>query len=74
MREFYAPQIAMDMLDAKNEGIAIGEERGIAIGKEEGKLEGLLKTASNLLSMKMSVEQVSQATGLSIEEIKRLQK
>jgi predicted transposase/invertase (TIGR01784 family) len=62
----------------KEEGIAIGKEEGkqegIAIGEERGVEQGLLKTASNLLSMKMSVEQVSQATGLSVDKIKSLQK
>ncbi|MDR2681697.1 MAG: PD-(D/E)XK nuclease family transposase [Holosporaceae bacterium] len=76
MREFYAPQIAMDMLDAKNEGIVIGKEEGIAIGEARGKEEGIAiekrKTALKLLAKKMDIADIAEIIGLSIEEIKSL--
>ena len=68
----------------RNEGIAIGEERGITIGREEGRNEGIslgitqgehkkaVETAKKFLSMGLSVEQVADGTGLSIEEIEKL--
>ena len=52
----------------RNEGIAIGEERGISLGITQAKLE----TAKKFLSMGLSVEQVADGTGLSIEEIEKL--
>jgi predicted transposase/invertase (TIGR01784 family) len=64
--------IAIGKEEGIEEGIAIGEERGIAIGKEEGITEGKRETALNLLSMGLTVEQISQATNLSIKEIESL--
>ena len=64
----------------RNEGIAIGEERGITIGREEGRNEGIslgitqakLETAKNALSMKLTLEQIANLTGLSVEVIQDL--
>lgn len=50
------------MMTAKNEG------------KEEGKLQALIETASRMLSKGFSVEDVSDLTGLSIEEMTALSK
>ena len=55
------------------QGIAIGEQRGISIGEQRGRIEAKLDTAKNLLDMGLSLAQVAQGTGLSIEEIKELQ-
>ena len=46
---------------AKNEGIC------------QGAKEKAIETAKNLLSMNLSIENISKATGLSEEEIKNLQ-
>ena len=68
----------------RNEGIAIGRNEGIAIGEERGRNEGIslgitqgayqkaVETAKKFLSMGLSVEQVADGTGLSIEEIEKL--
>ncbi len=57
-------------------GIEKGRAEGIEKGKAEGKAEGELNKsrniAKNLLKMNMSLEQIAQATGLSIEEIQTL--
>ena len=57
-------------------GIAIGEKRGITIGRNEGISLGAyqkaVETAKKFLSMGLSVEQVADGTGLSIEEIEKL--
>ena len=42
-------------------------------GREEGREEGTKKVAINLLRMGLSVEQVAQATELSLEQIQKLQ-
>ncbi len=49
----------------------LSEERAIARqdGHAEGKLEGKIEIAKNLLKQGLSVEQISNATGLSKEEI-----
>ena len=47
---------------------------GRAEGKAEGREEGRAETALNLLKMNtLSTEQISQATGLSVEKIKELE-
>ncbi|MGP1520165.1 MAG: Rpn family recombination-promoting nuclease/putative transposase [Treponema sp.] len=40
--------------------------------KMEGRMEGIYETAKNLIGMNLSIEQIAQATGLSIEEIAKL--
>ena len=54
--------------EGRNEGIAIGEERGISLGAYQKAIE----TARKFLSMGLSVEQVANGTGLSVEEIEKL--
>ena len=44
----------------------------ISGAKEEGKKESQIAIAINLLSLGMDLETISQATGLSIEEIEKL--
>ncbi|WP_410542463.1 Rpn family recombination-promoting nuclease/putative transposase [Wolbachia endosymbiont of Tetranychus urticae] len=62
--------------EGRQEGIQIGEERGIQIGEERGREEGEMKAkiavAQNLLKAGVSVDIISQSTGLSIDEIKKL--
>ena len=61
-------------------GIAIGEKRGILLGRNEGISLGItqgayqkaVETARKFLSMGLSVEQVANGTGLSVEEIEKL--
>ena len=56
----------------RNEGIAIGEERGISIGLSQGAQQAKHETAKKFLAMGLSVEQIANGTGLSIEEIEKL--
>ncbi len=62
--------------DAKREGKSLGIEEGKALGKAEGKAEGIkentIKIARNMLNMKMSIKDISKATGLTEENIQRL--
>ncbi|MDR3224654.1 MAG: Rpn family recombination-promoting nuclease/putative transposase [Holosporales bacterium] len=57
---------------AKNEGRDEGLAEGEAIGLEKGKLEKARETAASFLAMGLSVKQVVQGTGLSLEEVLRL--
>ena len=54
--------------EAKEEGIS----QGISQGYTSGINDGIKQTAKNLLSMNMPIEDISKATGLSIEEIKKI--
>ena len=64
----------------KEEGRAEGLEKGRAEGMEKGRAEGLekgmnqrsLEIARNLLSLGLPVTQITQATGLTEEEIKQM--
>ncbi len=51
-----------------------GREEGRKEGKEEGLKEGQSKIAINLIRLGASYEIITQATGLSEEEVSRLKK
>ena len=53
---------------AREEGISIGRNEGISLGAQQKAIE----TAKNLLSIGLSQKQISQVTGLSIDEIEKL--
>ena len=61
---------------AKKKGLAEGRkegrEEGLAEGKEEGKTEERLEIAKKMLEMGLSVEQITEATCLSEEEVLKL--
>ena len=61
---------------AKREGIAEGMEKGMKQGMEKGMEQGMkqrsLEIARNLLSLGLPVDQITQATGLTGEEIQQL--
>ena len=48
-----------------------GEEKGIEKGIEKGKLEAMREIAKSFKE-KIDIEELSQHTGLSIEEIQKL--
>ena len=56
----------------KEKGISLGLSQGISQGIEEGINSEKIKTAKNLISMNMKVEDISKVTGLKIEEINNL--
>ncbi len=72
--------------EGKEEGIKEGREKGRKEGKEAGRKEGLkegreegrgeerLKIAMNLIQVGASCEIITQATGLSAEEVSKLRK
>ena len=51
---------------------AIGLAEGLAEGEKKGEHKKAIETARNFLKMGLSIEQVAQGTGLSVEEIKKL--
>lgn len=57
------------MLDgALSEGITQGKQEG----KQEGRREAILEVAKNMLSLGMTLEQITSATGLTSETLKQL--
>ena len=52
---------------------AAGMEEGIQKGKAEGKAERNIEIARNLIAKNIDIRLISEATGLTEEEIKRLQ-
>ena len=66
------------MEDMRLTGIDEGMSKGKAIGLTEGKAiglnEGKRKIAKNMLNKNMNVSIISELTGLSIEEIKEIEK
>jgi predicted transposase/invertase (TIGR01784 family) len=49
-----------------------GEEKGRIKGKIEGKMEGKIEVAQNLKKIGLSLKQISEATGFSLEELQNL--
>ena len=59
--------------DIKN-SVDTAKREGIAEGMEKGMKQRSLEIARNLLSLGLPVDQITQATGLTEEEIKQLKK
>lgn len=60
--------------EALNRGLAQGRKEGRAEGRAEGRLAGLNETALRLLSMGLSVEDVSKGTSLPLETVEEIKK
>ncbi len=54
--------------------IKTAEEKGMQKGIEKGLLEGKRKTAKNLFGLGLTIEEVSEAVELSINEVTQIQK
>ena len=68
----YTTRIMEAKTDALNEGIAIGRSEGISLGITQGAYQKAIETAKKFLAMGLSMKQVADGTGLSIEEIEKL--
>ena len=64
----YDTDIAVQREEAFEEGM----NKGLAQGISKGAKANAIETAKNLLKMGLSLEQVSQGTNLSLEEVKQL--
>ena len=69
---------ALVLENAKEYGLKYGriegQKKGLEKGHKMGRIEGIKETAKNLLNMKMNINDISKATGLSIKELKLLEK
>lgn len=61
------------LTEAKEEGKIQGKIQGKIEGKIEGKEEGKIEIAKKLISMGIGIQQVIEATGLSEQQIKKLE-
>ena len=66
--------VRKEMEKATKKALTEGRAEGRAEGKAEGKAEGRAEVAKNLLSLHLPIQQIMQATGLTQEQIKGLQK
>ena len=58
--------------EGREEGLKEGHKKGHKEGKEEGLKEGQSKIAMNLIRLGTPCEIITQATGLSVEEVSKL--
>ena len=56
------------------EGLKQGKEEGLKLGKEEGLKQGKEEIAKKLLEMNLPLKQIIEVTGLSKEEIEKIEK
>ena len=75
-KEMLEEGIARGRAEGKAEGLAEGKAEGLAEGMEKGKAEGIkenqLNTARKMLKLGMTIEEISEITGLTKEEISSL--
>ena len=67
-----AEGMAEGMVKGKAEGLAEGMEKGKAEGLAQGIRENQLSTARKMLKLGMAIEEISEITGLTKEEIGNL--
>lgn len=58
--------------EGRAEGIEEGLNKGLAKGLAKGRKEGIKENARNLKKLGATIDVISQATGLSKEEIEKL--
>ena len=59
-------------MDARKDGIQQGIRQGKSLGLAEGSRQKALETARNLRTMGLSIEDISKATGLTVQEVEQL--
>ena len=66
-------KIAISREEGRQQGKEEGLAEGLEKGKEAGAYEKAIETAKNMLSKGLDINLVSQCTGLSVEDIEKLQ-
>jgi hypothetical protein len=62
------------LAEGKAEGLAEGKAEGLAEGEAKGKAEGKAEMIRNLHALGLSIEQLAQASQLSVEEVSNVLK
>ena len=60
------------MKEGREKGMKEGREKGIKEGREEGRADKTKEIVQNMKKMGMSIEQIAQACGISVEEAEKL--
>ena len=60
------------MKEGREKGLKEGREEGRKEGREEGRADKTKEVAQNMKKMGMSIEQIAQACGISVEEAEKL--
>ncbi len=60
------------MKEGREKGLKEGREKGIKEGREKGRADKTKEVAQNMKKMGMSIEQIAQACGISVEEAEKL--
>ena len=68
------PTLENDMKSAAQQWIDEGIEKGVLMGEQKGIEQGVHKVARNMLSEGESVEKISRFTGLSMVQLKTIQR
>ncbi|MBF0410207.1 MAG: Rpn family recombination-promoting nuclease/putative transposase [Candidatus Riflebacteria bacterium] len=58
-------------MEGFQKGLKKGLKKGVRKGRQDARKE-MLQTVKNLIAMKLSLESIAQATGLSFEEVKKI--
>lgn len=66
------PAMSREEIEAMFELSDLKQTRVYQQAKEEGKLEGKLESVSGLLAIGLTVEQIAQALGLNVEDVRRV--
>ena len=68
----YATDIEVQREEAFEKGVIEGIQQGLQQGVSQGEHQAKIETAKNLLTMNLSIENISKATSLSVDEITKL--
>ena len=75
-REIYLAELRekyiMDQKAIEGAGYDKGLAAGVEIGRKQGFQQGIQQIAKKLLSQKIDLETISELTGLTLEELKKL--
>ena len=72
MERFVNDEEVREIYDKINDVERDAKERGMAEGQIEGRHSEKLEIAKNLLKMNLDIDSITQATGLTINEIEAL--
>ncbi|AIN93982.1 hypothetical protein [Treponema putidum] len=61
-----------DIAVQREESLRIGIQQGIKQGFADGSYQTKLETAKNLIGLRLSIEDIAQATGLTKEEVEAI--
>ncbi|MGP1577262.1 MAG: Rpn family recombination-promoting nuclease/putative transposase, partial [Treponema sp.] len=63
---------SLGLAEGKSLGLAEGKSLGLAEGEARGSHQKALETAKNLLGFGLSIENIAQATGLTVQAVEKL--